>query len=142
MVTGASGFLGWNLCRMAQDRWDVCGLARRNRNRIQGVEFRRADLTRLGEIKENLREIRPEALIHAAAESNPNFCRLNPGVSRRINVEATVNLASLCADLNIPFVFTSSDLVFNGLKPPYSEDDPVCPVNIANARPTPGGRFA
>jgi len=130
LVTGASGFLGWNLCRIARGRWDVCGLARRNQNQPQGVELRRVDLTRFKDIKENLQEIRPDALIHAAAESSPNFCQLNPAASHRINVEATFNLASLCADLGIPFVFISSDLVFNGLKPPYSEDDPVCPVCI------------
>jgi len=130
LVTGASGFLGWNLCRMAQGRWDVYGLVRRNQNHLQGVELRRADLTRFKEIKEHLQQIRPDALIHAAAESNPNFCQLNPAASHGINVEATVNLASLCADLRIPLVFISSDLVFNGLKPPYSENDPVCPVSI------------
>ncbi|MGO9018261.1 MAG: SDR family oxidoreductase [Syntrophobacteraceae bacterium] len=130
LVTGASGFLGWNLCRMARGQWDVYGLARRNENQPRGVELRRADLTRFKDIKENLREIRPDALIHAAAESSPNFCQLNPAASHRINVEATFNLASLCADLGIPFVFISSDLVFNGLKPPYSEDDPVRPVCI------------
>jgi len=130
LVTGASGLLGWNLCRTAQGRWDVYGLARRNQNQLQGVELRRADLTRFKEIKESLQEIRPDALIHAAAESNPNFCQLNPAASHEINVEATANLASLCADLRIPFVFISSDLVFNGLKPPYSENDPVCPVCI------------
>ena len=130
LITGASGFLGWNLCRMAQGGWDVYGLVRRNQNQLQGVELRRADMTRFKEIKENLLQIQPDALIHAAAESSPNFCQLNPAASYGINVEATVNLASLCADLSIPFVFISSDLVFNGLKPPYSEHDPVCPVSI------------
>jgi dTDP-4-dehydrorhamnose reductase len=81
-------------------------------------------------MKKNLEEIHPDAVIHAAAESRPNFCQLNPEESYRINVEASVNLASLCADLGIPFVFISSDLVFDGLKPPYKEDDPVCPVCI------------
>jgi len=129
LITGASGFLGWNLCRIAKDRWDVYGLARRNPNRLEKGKFWRADLTRFNEIRRILREIRPDALVHTAAESNPNFCQLNPAVSRKINVEATVNLASLCAALNIPFIFTSSDLVFDGLKPPFAEDDPVCPVN-------------
>ena len=88
-------------------------------------------MTRFKEIKENLQKIRPDALIHAAAASSPNFCQLNPAASRAINVEATINLASLCAaDLRIPFAFISSDLVFDGLKPPYSENDPVCPVCI------------
>lgn len=129
-VTGASGFLGWNLCRTALRGWSVYGLARRNQDPIEGVELRRADLTRLNEIKEIVREIRPDAMIHAAAESNPNFCQLNPAESRAINVEATVNLASLCADMRIPFVFISSDLVFDGLKPPYTEKDDPSPISI------------
>ncbi len=130
LVTGASGLLGWNLCRAAHGRWNVYGLVRRNQNQIQGVDLRQTDLTRLSEMKKNLVEIRPDAVIHSAAQSKPNFCQLNPEESHRINVEASVNLASLCADLGIPFVFISSDLVFDGLKPPYKENDPVCPVCI------------
>ena len=49
---------------------------------------------------------------------------------RAINVDAAVNIAMLCSDINIPFVFTSTDLVFDGLNAPYHEDDPVGPVNI------------
>lgn len=115
---------------MAQGQWDVYGLAHRNHYRFEGVDLRRADLTRLPEIRENLQVIRPDAVIHAAAQASPNFCQLNPEQSRRINVEATLNLVSLCADLRIPFVFISSDMVFDGLKPPYREDDPACPVCI------------
>ena len=32
--------------------------------------------------------------------------------------------------LSIPYVFTSTDLVFDGLNPPYKETDPVSPVNL------------
>ncbi len=32
--------------------------------------------------------------------------------------------------MHIPFAFISSDMVFNGLKAPYNEDDPVCPISI------------
>ena len=130
MITGASGFLGWNLCHAAQDHWDVYGLSRRSRNQLQGIKYLNADLTLFSEIKQNLLEIRPEALIHTAAESGPNFCQLNPRASYRINVEAAVNLASFCADVGIPFVFISSDLVFDGLHPPYCEKDAVSPISI------------
>ncbi len=130
LITGASGFLGWNLCRMAKDRWDVYGLAYRNFYRIDGIDLRRSDLTSLPELRRTLRQVRPEAVIHAAAISSPNFCQLNPEQARLLNVEATRNLACLCAELRIPFAFISSDMVFNGLKAPYGEDDPVCPVSI------------
>jgi dTDP-4-dehydrorhamnose reductase len=41
-----------------------------------------------------------------------------------------MSMCRLCADGNIPYVFTSSDLVFDGLNAPYKEDDPVSPVNF------------
>lgn len=129
MITGAGGFLGWNLCRLAKSRWKTCGLFHRNIFELQGVETRRVDLTRFPDVKQNLREVSPDAVIHAAARAGTNFCQLNPEESLLINVEATINLASLCADLRVPFVFISSDMVFNGLDPPYAEAAPVCPVS-------------
>jgi dTDP-4-dehydrorhamnose reductase len=47
-----------------------------------------------------------------------------------INLDVSLVLAGLCVDHQIPLVFTSSDLVFDGLHPPYSETDPLGPVNI------------
>ena len=130
LVTGACGFLGWNLCRIARSKWDVFGVFHRNESPIEGVKLVRADLTRTGETKRLLREIRPQGVIHAAAVSNTNYCQQHPEESYKVNVTATADIAGFCAEMSIPFVFTSSDMVFDGLHPPYREDDPVCPVSI------------
>ena len=50
--------------------------------------------------------------------------------SEAINIGASVNLAGLCSDNGIPYVFTSTDLVFNGLEAPYNEEDTPNPLNI------------
>jgi dTDP-4-dehydrorhamnose reductase len=55
---------------------------------------------------------------------------LNPEKSRAVNLEASLNLAGLCADRQIPLLFTSSDLVFDGKHPPYREEDAPCPINL------------
>ncbi len=131
LITGASGFLGWNLCRFAQTKFDtVVGIVFNHSNPLSGIDFIKADLTRFTDIKRILADIRPDAVIHTAAMSQTNYCQLHPDESRKINVEATSNLAGLCADRSIPFVFTSSDMVFNGLNPPYREEDPVSPVSV------------
>lgn len=130
LVTGASGFLGWNICGLAREKWTVFGVCFSQRVEIQGVNVTRADLTRFSELKRVFEEARPDAVIHAAALSNPNVCQVNPSESLRINVDASMSIAGLCADLSIPCIFTSSDLVFDGLNPPYSENDPVSPVNV------------
>jgi dTDP-4-dehydrorhamnose reductase len=75
-------------------------------------------------------EVRPDAVIHTAAASDPNFCQVNQDASYGINVEASVNIALLCSDYMVPYVYASTDLVFDGLKAPYRESDPVCPVNV------------
>jgi len=130
LVTGASGFLGWNLCQIAQSEWDVSGTYCSHPIELSGVSLIKVDLTNFEAMKHLFQEIQPDAIIHTAAQSNPNFCQSNPELSHLINVTAACNLAGLCADASIPCVFTSTDLVFNGLNPPYQETDSVCPVNL------------
>ncbi len=130
LITGASGLLGWNLCSLAKGEWSVFGTAHANMYDVPGIRLSRVDLTRFSEVSQLIGQIGPDAVIHAAAASDVNFCQMNSAESYRINVDAAVNLAGLCADLAIPFVFTSSDMVFDGRNPPYSEDSPVCPINV------------
>lgn len=130
LVTGASGFLGWNLCQLAKPEWDVYGTYFSHPGENTGVNLIKVDLRDFEEIKRIFHEIQPAAVIHMAAQSSPNFCQSHPIESHSINVTAACNIAGLCADSSIPCVFTSTDLVFNGLNPPYRETDPVCPVSL------------
>ena len=130
LITGANGFLGWNICRVAKGTWHLFGTVYSHQVEIPNVNTIRTDLTNQSELKRLFEEIRPNAVIHTAAVSDPNFCQVNPDVSYAINVEASVNMALLCLDYMIPYVYTSTDLVFDGLKAPYRESDPVCPVNV------------
>ncbi|MBI5099697.1 MAG: NAD(P)-dependent oxidoreductase [Nitrospirae bacterium] len=130
LVTGASGFLGWNICKIAKKEWNVYGTAYSHPVEIDGVNIIKADLTDFREIKKLFREVRPDSVIHTAAASDPNYCQMHKEESHKINVDASIHIAGLCADLKIPCVFTSTDLVFDGLKAPYREEDPVSPINI------------
>lgn len=130
LVTGASGFLGWNVCAAARERWCVVGIVRSHRIEIPGVRVVACDLTRPEDTAALFRDIRPDAVIHAAAASQPEFCQRRPDPSRRINVDAAVHVAGLAADAAIPLAFTSTDLVFDGRRPPYREEDPVAPVSV------------
>jgi dTDP-4-dehydrorhamnose reductase len=130
LVTGASGFLGWNICNMAKKEWCIYGTVFSNPVAIDGVNIVRIDLTDFKEMKRMFKEIRPDAVIHTAAAADPNYCQTHKEESHKINVDASINVAGLCSDLKIPCVFTSTDLVFNGLNAPYREEDKVCPVNI------------
>jgi dTDP-4-dehydrorhamnose reductase len=130
LITGASGFLGWHLCQIAKQNWQVYGTYYYHNIEISGINLIKLDLTNFAELEQAFREIQPDAVIHTAARSQPNFCQIHPEESHLINVTASSNIAGLCADYAIPCVFTSTDLVFDGLNAPYKETDAVCPVNI------------
>jgi dTDP-4-dehydrorhamnose reductase len=130
LITGASGFLGWHLCQLAKTEWEVYGTYSANFIEIPAVKILKVDLTDFTELKGVFHHIQPAAVIHTAAQSQPNYCQLHPQETYKINVIASSNIAGICADLSLPLAFTSSSLVFDGLNSPYIETDKVCPVNI------------
>jgi dTDP-4-dehydrorhamnose reductase len=129
LITGASGFLGWHLCQIAQQTWDIYGIHFCHPIKIPDITNLKVNLIDFQELKQIFSDIQPSTVIHTAAQSQPNFCQTHPHESYAINVTASCNIAGLCADYNIPCIFTSTDLVFDGLNAPYRETDPVCPVN-------------
>ncbi|MEM6254886.1 MAG: NAD(P)-dependent oxidoreductase [Cyanobacteria bacterium P01_D01_bin.156] len=130
LVTGASGFLGWNLCQMAAPDWEVYGVYHVRSLTIPGTTLHQADLTNPLDLAMLFQTIQPDAVVHLAAESSPNRCQEQPEDSHRMNVVVSRELAQRCADAEIPFAFASSDMVFDGLNPPYREDAPPSPVNL------------
>ncbi|MDM9384466.1 NAD(P)-dependent oxidoreductase [Chlorogloeopsis sp. ULAP01] len=130
LITGASGFLGWHLCQLAKQNWEVYGTYFSHPIEIPNVNMLKVNLTNFQELKQIFSEIQPQAVIHTAALSQPNYCQSYPKQSHAINVTASGNIAGLCADYLIPCVFTSTDLVFDGLNAPYKETDSVSPVNL------------
>lgn len=130
LITGASGFLGWHLCRAAAHDWSVAGISCGHAITLPIAHQRQADLSRPGSAVRLVQDIQPAAIIHAAASAQPNYCQAHPDATEKINVDAAAALAQAASDRGIPFVLTSTDLVFDGLAPPYSEDSPVNPVSV------------
>ena len=67
-------------------------------------------------------------VIHCAALANTPTCEKNPALAHKLNVEVTSVLAELAAD--IPFVFFSTDLVFDGRAGNYDESAAVNPLSV------------
>jgi dTDP-4-dehydrorhamnose reductase len=135
LITGATGFLGSHILRSAQERWHPVGTwyrtSRRQAQQFFGeIDNGRIDLGEYSETKAMMEAVRPAAVIHTAAITDLDYCEQYPHDSLRINQQAAVDLAAFCADVDIPFVFTSADLVFDGTQAPYTEADPVTPINV------------
>lgn len=130
LVTGASGFLGWNIGQVAQAAgWQVYGTYLSHAVPATTTTLVKADLTDFHALQQLMEDIQPDGVIHAAAQSSPNVCQMEPDLAYTINVTASCNLAGLCGDRSIPLAFTSTDLVFDGKNASYSETDAVNPVN-------------
>ena len=129
LVTGASGFLGWNLCQYAQKDWEVYGTYFSHKVEIAGATLDKTDLRDFSALDSLFNQVNPDAVIHTAAASKPNFCQTHREASYAINVAVGVNIARLCGERQLPCAFTSTDLVFDGRNAPYKESDPVCPNN-------------
>lgn len=129
IVTGASGFLGYHLLRIAAKDWEVYGITHSNSFTFENAVAINCNICNYIELGNFIDDIEPDAIVHTAAISDANFCEQNKELSYEVNVEATKNLAGICNDHHIPFAFTSSDLVFDGKKGMYREEDERNPVS-------------
>jgi dTDP-4-dehydrorhamnose reductase len=129
LITGISGFLGWHIGQIEQEDWDITGLYHQHKPNLPKLKTQALDLCDEAATQRLLKRLKPDAILHLAALSNPNFCEENPSLSQELNVESTVLLAEYAATQKIPFLFTSTDLVFDGTKGNYSEEDQPSPIN-------------
>lgn len=119
-ITGAGGLIGHHLVRSAS-RWA-------SRYRVCGTTRNEIDLTDPGAVRDAFRRLSPSAVIHCAALSTTDLCQKEPALARKTNVEATARLAALAE--TIPFVFFSTDLVFDGTAGWYDETAQVSPLHV------------
>jgi dTDP-4-dehydrorhamnose reductase len=120
LITGAGGLIGSHLLKSAAalvPNWQVTGLTRRN-----------LDLTDAAALERTFERYQPCLVIHCAAISKSPACQADPALARKVNVEVTARLAALA--MGIPFIFLSSDLVFDGRQGNYLETAHVNPLSI------------
>jgi dTDP-4-dehydrorhamnose reductase len=130
LITGASGFLGYNFLQTDLSRWQVFVTVHQRPISATFVQPVQCDLTNNHSIQQVLTTVRPDAIVHLAAWSNALFCEQQPGISYQVNLHAPLLIAQWCKEADIPFIFTSTDLVFDGTKGNYTEKDPVNPLSL------------
>lgn len=129
LVTGASGFLGYHLLSKLTQTCSPYALYHRKKIEHENVIALSCDIVDYQQLGDLIEDIEPTAIIHIAALADADFCEKNKELSYLINVKATENLAGIASDFQIPFLFTSTDMVFDGKKGNYSEIDTPSPIN-------------
>ena len=86
LVTGISGFLGWQVTQYKQNNWNIIGIVYNNSISLQGITTIQYDLSQdFNSFKKIVLDIKPNAILHLAAYSRPNDCEKEPKISRKIN---------------------------------------------------------
>ena len=125
LVTGATGLLGSDIVYTLENNnietVKAC-FSQRNNNYIA------ADITTEKGISK-LVNAEWDCLVHTSAWRDPDECENKQKETYRLNVWATEQLAKAAYTRNAKIVFISTDYVFSGNNPPYSETDIKDPIN-------------
>ena len=123
-VTGAGGLIGHACVEVAC----AAGFS----DRVRPLVRAEIDLTDFPAVARLFAHERPSGVIHCAARSRSPACQADPAGARLQNVEVTRRLAELAAE--VPMVFLSTDLVFDGRrdgsKGGYPEGDALNPLSV------------
>ncbi|ORY71085.1 uncharacterized protein BCR38DRAFT_415902 [Pseudomassariella vexata] len=130
LVTGATGLLGRQVVRaFERESWTVKGTGF---SRADGNSILKVDLADAAEVEKVLDIVKPQAVVHCAANRYPDKCESDPEGTRALNVAASKSFAKLCAARDIFLIYISTDYVFPG-KPgdaPYEAGATPRPTNL------------
>jgi dTDP-4-dehydrorhamnose reductase len=127
LVTGAGGLLGGRLAEILSASHDVIAL-RHQAPVPPGLAVVDADLLDRGSLERAFEAARPDAVLHSAAIADPDRCEREPELARRINVEASAEVARRCARRGLRLAALSTDLVFDGEQALSSEEVAPRPI--------------
>ena len=127
-LTGADGMLGSAVCPMLVRRGHIVvatDLSPSNKETTQ------LDVRNYIQVKETIDKIKPDIVMHLAAETDVDRCEVEPDHAFLTNTIGTQNVALVCQKQNIDLVYISTLGVFYGDKSePYTEFDEPNPINI------------
>ncbi len=136
LLTGASGLLGGNcMAQLARNPSVLLYASHRDpdfsipHTFAQGASAFALDLTDETAVWNIVSTVQPNLIIHTAAHTETAFCEWNRQEASALNVKATKVLATLAEMFSARFIFISTDLVFDGTKGNYSEDDAPNPLS-------------
>ncbi len=131
LVTGASGFLGSNLClHLREQEVQVWGSAHRHPHKLKNIQSEILDVCMPSAIESLLDKVKPDTVFHLGAMADPDLCAADLPATRQVNVQGSKALATACAARGIRFVFASTDQIFDGSKSWWREEDSAAPLGV------------
>ncbi|MCX7996315.1 MAG: NAD(P)-dependent oxidoreductase [Patescibacteria group bacterium] len=118
-ITGGSGLVGSRLKELLYSRFNFIDIT------SEKLDIREATAAR-----DMLSSLECDAFVHLAAYTDVDGAERDPEAARLLNVEGTRNVYEPIHERGIPFVFFSTDFVFDGENPPYTEYSSRNPISV------------
>lgn len=139
LVTGGAGFIGSEFVRQGVlknydifvvDKLTYAGDLSRLEEVIEKIKFFKVDLINLKEVSNIFKDIKPEVVVHFAAESHVDRSLLNPFEFVDSNIKGTLSLLEAAKDSGVKlFINISTDEVYgeNQTEKQFDEKSPLKP---------------
>lgn len=121
-VTGASGLVGTRIIELLSKQFEFVPIS------IQDM-----DITDKDSVHAYLKKLSYDLILHLAAYTNVAGAESEKEKAYLINVSGTRNLLEVVASAKKEFIYISTDFVFDGTKPPYTEASAPNPISVYGA---------
>ncbi len=131
LITGASGQLGGYLLEQLRGSADhIIAWSSGSRQDRFGTLLQPVDLTDADQVARCFDEAKPNLVLHVAALASIAACYQAPDRAEKINHLGTAQLAECAARSKARLLYVSTDLVFDGEKGNYREEDQARPLSV------------
>ncbi len=134
LIFGANGLLGQSIVKKFSEDYDIIASSIEKDSFVPALngEYRQLDLTDRAATRDFIEEVKPDIIINTAAFTDVDGCEDYRDLCWEVNVRGVEYIIEGAARLRPIIVHISTDYIFDGDDPPYSEND----------KPNPRGNYA
>jgi dTDP-4-dehydrorhamnose reductase len=132
LVTGANGLLGQKVTEIFKHESSHTLLLTDLQDKAEesgGFEYFPMDLTKKDDVKEAVKNYKPDIIINCAAYTNVDGCETERELSWKVNVDAVKNLIIAARSTGSKIIQISTDYIFDGKTGNYSEQSKPNPLS-------------
>lgn len=130
LIIGGSGFLGGHLADMAASVWEtVVSFHTKPVNGTSRFKAVSLDISHKEEVEKVIYSLSPQVIINTAAISDIHRCEAHKDLAWGVNFTGSKNVAEVSENIGARLIHISTDLVFDGIKGNYSEQDSPHPLS-------------
>lgn len=133
LVTGSNGLLGQKLTELYRKNPEIEYFASsRGDNRYPSSEaytYIPMDIGQEDNVRHVIRDIKPDTIIHTAAQTQVDLCESEREECDLLNTEALRFISDAILPFKSHFIHLSTDFIFDGTNGPYKEADSPNPLS-------------